>query len=379
MQQFDLPQYADCRLCVVFSNNRFKHEELSLHRVVIAQSPPLAALLGSGETDNNGLSLVHLEVPSSFVDPITVRCALRICYGQSPWDFVGLEKSEKSSQLVREDWINWMQNALAFAASGIILQLVDVVSRGTQIASSIVGWDNIETALKFVMEGVVEDVPENNSNAETVQQLQGLGISNGSAPSTISMQPLGKVNPSMTILRPYTHGVAAYRLKQVCLRFMSDQLSLFKDWTLNKSAPPLTYLDRLPIKVDSRPSSSSSRLCHIQFGSLPREVPEDSDSVGFQLSSIVLSMPFVLLQELIEQIEHVVSTEMIMSIVAERERRRQTVLRDKYVSYSQRLAMPETWAPVGWQEVLKAVDIDGTRQTTILRTWTGFRNPLDVQ
>ena len=98
-----------------------------------------------------------------------------------------------------------------------------------------------------------------------------------------------------------------------------------------------------------------------------------------KISSIVLSIPYVLLLELVEQIEHVLSADKIISIVAERERRRQLVLRDKSVSYDQRAAMIEAWVPVGWEEVVKTIDVDGTKQTTISRTWTGFRNPLAEQ
>lgn len=378
MQHFDSPQYADCRLRVTFSNNKYTPEELLVHRVVIAQSPTVAKLLTSSEIDNDGMKLVHLEVLSSFVDPIAIRSALRTCYGQSPWSFVGLDKSKQASPLGFDDWTCWMQNALAFTAAGIVLQMVDVVARGTQIVSSILSWHTIEAALKFVMEGVVDGIPDDVPDEGNVL-LQGLGISDGLDPSSVSAQPLRDSNPSMTSLSPYTHGVAAYRVKQLCLRFISDDFSQSDDWTLKAAARALKHLDRLPLEVDSRSPSSSTRLSHIQFGSLPMKAPAGSTSINMKISSIVLSIPYVLLLELVEHIEHVISADKITSIVAERERRRQLVLRDKSVSYDQRAAMIEAWVPVGWEEVVKTIDVDGTKQTTISRTWTGFRNPLEEQ
>lgn len=378
MQHFDSPQYADCRLRVTFSNEKYTPEELLVHRVVIAQSPTLASLLSSSETDKDGMKLVHLEVLSSFVDPIAIRSALRTCYGQSAWNFVGLEKPKQASPLGFDDWTCWMENALAFTAAGIVLQLVDVVARGTQIVSSILGWHTIQPALKFVMEGVVDSIPDDESDEGNVQP-QGLGISDGLDSSSVSAQPLRDPNPSMTSLSPYTHGIAAYRVKQLCLRFISDDLAHSDDWALKVAAPALKHLDRLPLEVDSRSPTSSSRLSHIQFGSLPMKAVAGSTSINTKISSIVLSIPCTLLLELVEQIEHVVGADKITSIVAERERRRQLVLRDKSVSYNKRAALTEVWIPVGWAEAVKTIDVDGTKQTTISRTWTGFRNPLEEQ
>lgn len=377
-QHFDSPQYADCRLRVTFSNSKYTPEELLVHRVVIAQSPTLATLLTSSETDNDGMKLVHLGVLSSFVDPIAIRSALLTCYGQSPWNFVGLDKPKQSSPLSSDDWTCWMENALAFAAAGIVFQLVDVVARGTQIVSSILGWHTIQPALKFIMEGVIDGIPDDESDGGIVQ-LQGLGISDGLNPSSVSVQPLRDSNPSMTSLSPYTHGIAAYRVKQLCLRFMSDQISFFNDLTLKPAARALKHLDRLPLEVDSQSPSSRSHLSHIQFGSLPMKAPRESTSINTKISSIMLSIPYVLLLELVEQIEHVIGADTITSIVAERERRRRMVLRDTSVSYDQRTAMMEAWVPVGWEEAVNTIDVDGTKQTTISRTWTGFRNPLDEQ
>lgn len=373
-QHLDSPQYADCRLRITFSNNRHTSQELSVHRVIIAQSPTLATLLTSSETDRDGMKLLHLEVLSSFVNPIAIRSALRTCYGQSPWNFVGLDKPKQASPLGFDDWTYWMENALAFTAAGIMLQLVDVVARGTQIVSSILGWHTIQPALKFVMEGVVDNMPDDESDERNVQ-LQSLGISDGLNPS----QPLHDPNPSMTRLNPYTHGIAAYRVKQLCLRFISDDFAQSDDWTLKAAAPALKHLNRLPLEVDSRSPSSSSRLSHIQFGSLPIKGPAGSRSINTMISSIVLSIPCVLLLELVEQIEHVIGADKITSIVAERERRRQLVLRDKSVSYDQRAAMMEAWIPVGWEEAVNTTDVDGTKQTTIVRTWAGFLNPLEEQ
>lgn len=373
-QHFDSPQYADCRLRITFSNSRHTPHELSVHRVIIAQSPTLATLLTSSETDRDGMKLVHLEVPSSFVDPIAIRSALRTCYGQSPWNFVGLDKQKQASSLGLDDWTHWMENALAFTAAGVLLQLVDVVARGTQIVSSILGWHTIQPALKFVMEGVIDSVPDDESEEGNVQR-QGFGISGGLGPS----QPFHDPNPSKTRLSPYTHGIAAYRVKQLCLRCISDDFAQFDDWTLKAAAPALKHLDRLPLEVDSRSPSSSSRLSQIQFGSLPMKAPAGPRSIDTMISSIVLSVPCVLLLELVEQIEHVIGADKITSIVAERERRRQLVLRDKSVSYDQRAAMMEAWIPVGWEEAVNTTDVDGTKQTTISRTWAGFQNPSEEQ
>lgn len=375
-QNFDSPQYADCHLRVIYSDNRLEPEEFFLHRVVIAQSPALADLLASSELDNNGLRLIQIEVLSTFVTPATLRLALRSCYGQSAWDFIGLETSRESAGSPTGVPDTWMRDALAFAAAGTLLHMEDVVARGTQIASAILNWDNIETALSFVMEGVVDGVPEMNSEAEEVQ-LQSEGINGSMTQSGAKGPTLPETNRPMTSLNPYTHGVAAYRLKQLCLRFLSDKIS--REWSLNTSAGPLKNFDRLPVKVKGQATSTSSRLSHIQFGSLPTQPPEDEHSLDFRLSSVILSIPHFLLQELLEQVDHVLTAKTVRSIVSERERRRRQALQDGSVLCSQRTALLKTWGAVGWQEVANIADVDGTQQITITRKWTDFREPSDEQ
>ena len=376
IRNFDSPQYADCRLYVTYRGDRFEAEELLLHRVVIAQSPKLAALLASCEIDSNGMRLVRIEVLGSFVTPTTLRHALRTCYGDSAWDFIAFSNPQNPSvyKTEIEDAVSWMENALAFAAAGNVFQLGDVVSRGIQIASKILSWDNLERALTFAVEGVVDAVPDDYIDEGNVQ-LRRLDNSGALSPTSTLGQSYPNFSPSMTSLSPYTHGVAAYRLRQLCLRFISEHFP--PNWQLNTFARPLQDLDRLPIRVESRSAPSTSRLSHIQFGSLPTEVPEDLSSLGTKISSIVLSVPYAFLQELLVQTQHSLSTETLTSIVLERERRRQKALRDRSIGYSQRVALLEAWAPVGWEEVVNTVGLDGSPQTTISRNWTGFRNPLD--
>ena len=375
-QNFNSPQYADCRLRVIYENNNIEPEEFLLHRVVVAQSPALATLLATSEMDNHGIRLIHLEALGSFLTPTALRLALQTSYGQSPWDFIGLDIPQGSSRPQTIDAALWMRNALAFAAAGNLLQLEDVVARGVQIASTILSWDNIETALAFTMEGLVDSVPKDCLDKEHVQP-QGLGISGATTPPGALGQSFPAPTRSMTSLNPYRYGVAAYRVKQLCLRYLCDNFPA--NWKLNKSAHPSRCVDRLPVEVKGQAPSASSRFRHIQFGSLPALQPEDTDGLEGRMSSIVLSIPYSLLQELLEQADDVVDAKSVATIVSERERRRQQALKDQSVSYNQRATMPEAWGAVGWEESVTTVDVEGTPLTTISREWTGFRNPSDEQ
>lgn len=374
LHHFDSSQFSDCLLRVTFGSATFQPEEFQLHRLVVAQSPVLAVLLASSEADPLGTRQIHLEAQGSFITPAALRLALRTCYGQSAWEFVGLDSPATSSASQELEARSWMESALAFIAAGNALQLEDVVSRGTQIAGTIVSWDNIEMALGFATEGIVDHALETYP-AEGLHEANESAVDGVASPSGALKQASSEPEPSMMSLKPYVHGVAAYRMKQLCLRFLSS--SFHSGWNLTPSARPLTKLDRLPVKIESRPSSSNSRFSHIQFGSLPIPILEDPNSLGYRLSSIVLSLPHSILAELFEQLDQMLSAETITTVVSERERRRKVALRDASVSYEQRLASSEAWYPVGWQESVNTIDSDGLQQTTMARTWTGFRNPLD--
>ena len=372
LQRFDSSEYADCCLRVIYRDNQYEPEELYLHRVLIAQSPALVALLTLSEFQDPGIRSIQLEVPSTFVNPTSLRLALRTCYGQSAWDFVGIDASQASTMSQAELSISWMRNALAFTAAGTMLQLEEVVSRGTQVASTIMSWDNLETAITFAMEGVVDSIPRSATDGIGTQ-AENAGSNGPPGTSDVLGDSFPDSHRSMTVLKPYTNGVAAYRLKQLCLRFLSAKLT--DDWKLNTSADPLESIDRLPIHVKGQSVLKNTRLSNIRFGSLPLQIPEDLDSANMRMSSIILSVPYNFLHELLELIEPPLSTKTIASIVSERERRRTKALQDTSVSYHQRIAMPDAWGSVGWHESVNVIDIGGTQQTTISRDWTGLHSP----
>lgn len=366
LRNFNVDEYADCRLLVVHDADTFKPISLSLHRILVARSPTLRHLLKKrGECRENDVTThLSLRLTDRFITPSAIEAALRTCYGVPASSFTGKDTGVMPTKSKSKDEfsISWMKESLAFAATGHLLQLEEVVLRGLEIASKILNWENLENALSFALESGLHR--EHNAKATVFPHNRPISPrSTDTSPSAESvLTPSSVEDPTLgpsiqhssseqeasadESFRPQIR--CAFDLLLRCLRFMA--LEIPDSWELDFSARPLANVYRLPVTVESRYALPNSRLSKIQFGEHPSESSSKCREHDSLASSVVLSLRFSHLKYLLS-----VGCERVKSqlheIVAERERRRRIVLQSESVDWRvRRAAVDLEWAEVGYEE-----------------------------
>ena len=385
-QSFDLPEYADCRLILNHKNERFNKKGWFLSSLLLAQSPKLREMLKTSQPGADSRRLIELTLTDRLTTPNSMESALRVCYGESPLTFTGVNPQDQYTMSKAQFLVPWMTEALTYAATGCLLQLDGVVLRGLDVASKILDWENLEVALSFGLESDFER--GRSASADVVPVYRSLYEFNGD-PSTsyASIAPRSKECPasetpdhptgSTTSSEDYQQPPpqSAFDLLMQCLRFITDNFPV--TWQLDVSARPLADVDRLPVTPESRSPLSKSRLSCIQFGEHPSEATAKSTNRNVLISTILLSLPFVWLDYLLKSVEEPIRQN-IKSIVKERERRRQIVLQSGSIPWEQRDAAKDyEWAEAGYEESV-VMSEDG--EMTLSRKYTGVarHTPDDI-
>ena len=366
LQNFNNENYADCRLHLTHHFDRFAETEWFLSRLLLAQSPILRDLLQLAEVDEDGKKVVPLKLTDRFITPTSMDSALRVFYGESPLFFTGASASAQSAKSKAEVSTSWMAESLAYAASGCLLHLELVVLRGLQIASKILDWDNLEVALSFGLESGLER--EWNVSAGVIPAYGPLlpRATDTSPSSRVLITPGSSSDPvvevssnhdssSETHQQPDPH--SAFDLLLQCLRFVKNNFP--SSWEFDVSARPLAEVDRLPVTAESRSPLSKSRLSRIQFGDHPSEATTKSGDHNVLISTILLSLPFIWLDNLLKSVGEPISRNLGL-IIKERERRRQIVLQSQSAPDRQRFAARKhEWAEAGYEEYVESGNNDG--------------------
>jgi hypothetical protein len=379
LDQFDKPKYADIRLEVIHERDGLAMAEFYLHGLIMGQNVWWQELLKVFRNEHQGLKLIQLRSNDQFITPQAVRAALRVFYGEPPHLFIGSCLPIDFSKSNTDTSVTWMENALAFAASGYLLGLDEVITRGLHIASSILNWDNVEKALSFALnDGLDPNLDPGHAlrvdSLLSSAQTSAACISSANHGAGDSIQaPTGPCTGSCTPQPKTACSRRSSSLMFQCLNYIASEFP--PSWSLVVSAYPMTDIDRLPVIAKSQSPSNKSRLIRIQFGDCPPEIlsmPRHRDAM---LSSILLSLPFMPLKHILDQVAEPTRSRVIGPIVDERERRRTQVLKEGETIWNQKIVDADHWAHVGWKEFV--VPTQGS-SLALERRWTNFYEPPNV-
>ena len=356
LQHFNSPRYADCRIHISDPTKPEEGYDLLLHSILLTYSPLLAAKLASSEPSSDGIRLVSLDASEKFITPDAIESALFTCYGRPLCDFIGTTSDVAVTNA--QDSATWMDNALAFAAAGQLLELPAVVARGLQISMRILNWDNVETALSFALYGQAKPQTNGVDNAFEAPRLYNDHDDAVSSDNSIAQQ-LGIDKGS-----PNTESLVAS-----CLQMIVDQYP--ENWRMDASAPSLSFLNRLPETREKRRNITKPQLSRIKFGDLSPGEPGESHKpteLETRLSSIMISLPHSLVERIVSDLQDRLSLGSIQSLIEERERRRQLAVLEN-PACTTRTPNQDPHDPLGWEEYVETVtDADGAH-TRISRKW----------
>ena len=356
LQHFNSPRYADCRVHISVPNRPQEGYDLLLHSILLTYSPLLAAKLASSEPSSDGIRLMSLDASEKFITPDAIESALFTCYGRPLCDFIGTTHDFAVTNA--QDSATWMNNALAFAAAGQLLELPAVVARGLQISMRILNWDNVETALSFALYDQAKIHTKDADNALESKRLYSDHDDTVSNNNSIAQQP------GVDRISPNTESLVAS-----CLRMIVDQYP--KDWRLDASAPSLSSVNRLPETREKRRNATKPQLSRIRFGDLSPSEPAETHKPTEQetrLSSIMISLPHSLVERIVSDLQDRLSLESIQSLIEERERRRQLAVLEN-PACNTITSSQDPHDPLGWEEYVETVtNAEGT-YTRVPRRW----------
>jgi hypothetical protein len=299
--RFGNPEFAD-RVLDVGSPGKAPFVSIPVHQVIVARSKTLElALSAPTDTYRDGLKVTQLLVEDPFITAQAVMEALKFLYGAPlplPAKFLqGMQAFDNRAEQVDASGISRQRTdqALGFAAAGVFLQLPAVAHRGIDIALHILRWDNIERALEFALLG-------------------------GLSPSWIDAQSAPS-SPTYPLYDPYSSILLRGILAFISLGFPFD-------FQLNNAAPQLSGSPFMSSFVESRPPTHHPRLSMIRFGEIPVEDTARPTFATTILSSILLSLPFLVLRSLFDnaalggKLGWPVLVDIMKAVVEEREIRR---------------------------------------------------------
>ena len=373
LQYFKNPKYADCRLRFSFKNESYESLDLLLHRIILANSPFLAALLESSELASDGLRLSVLHVSDKYVTPQAIESALSTCYGGSPDDFPAAAREISGSEAQYS--VRTMENSLAFLAAGQLLVLPDVVAQGSSMAVRVLDMDTIEQALSFALEAFAKGDLESSEYVYAFLRGGARSCSaRGDGPSVDQQLEIKESSESLPISTETDAGRPFLENRFLFLRCLEWIVRYYRDdCSLDTSAQSLASIDRLPQIPQLPQNGPRSRLSCIQFGSLSSENDEEAPKPtnrNTTISSILLSLPFGLIEHIASELQHSLSAESLKALIDERERRRRRVLQE-HPDYNQTKASLEKGDPVGWEEYLDTTRDDERITHRIAKRWVG--------
>lgn len=315
--QFGSRVYADSVLKLYPGGGREMILCLPVHSVILGRNRKFADVISKSPPFHSeaGLRVLNVLTEDRFLDGPIFAEALKYLYSEDmlgPRNFLqGLppftgnvaESNGYGSPAQR------MSHALAYAAAGFWLELRCIVSRGLEIATELLRWDTVETALVFGLDGGldaswrVDDALEDSSSDDASSRFD-------------------------TDLVP-SYGSYSTHFLQTINGFLVHNFP--EDFELDTSAAPLHDIRRRPSMEEARPVSRNPRLSQIRFGEVPVDSTGPSQYVNSILSGILLSLPFPVLKALLEdfalcsRLGRGRVAQLMQAVVAEREAHRRKV------------------------------------------------------
>ena len=345
-QSFGNQTFSDCTLELRFSDDRYIPFSIPGHKLLLAQSSALQALLdrqgleGSNEHPNR-LLLVSND---RFLRPDAYLEALRRIYA---FPLLNMNSVVAIGYQSRQSGFESLDLGLGYAAAGHLLGIRPIVNRGVEIAGESINWLTVEKALDFALDGGLNPhwiMPGTTQNAPK------------QTTSTYGAVVDGLIKKSL-----------AFLLNNFPSRFQLD----------TTVADPI-HNSRLPFVHDARPNGHNPRLSAIKFGDHTSEVNVQTNgnlSPNLIASRILLNLPFHLLKYILESptpvdsvgvlADPITKQSMICMVIDEREKRRLKVA-NSGVPESERKHYSEKWEVVGWKE---SFEVDAKQIPILSRTW----------
>ncbi|GFF29438.1 hypothetical protein IFM58399_02280 [Aspergillus lentulus] len=325
LRLYDSEEFHDCRILLKSGKDNFPPITIRTHKVLIARSPLLAAVLKSPAAKQDIPEIVAMA-GENFLLVKAFGIALQSLYGLALLNQKRLrsmtlfslgytEESIKSSPYPINTAL--ADFAMCYATSGAFLQRRDIVETGIKLIVEVINWDNIELIFYFgfcISKFLV-----------TAPQIAELEKSSANQPATNNQATPNKVNDANDELLTKW----AAHLLTAALDFVVSRME--SDFALFPQAHCKGMPDRIPEYLDSSPTPSlpNPKLAEVKFGSFAALEEQKQSPEIVTTSAVLVCLPFEHLKEAFVKMNArgILSSSLAQAILRERERRRVQALR----------------------------------------------------
>lgn len=344
LPRFSNPAFADCQLHITEDNDDRKYT-FDGHRIILSRSSKLLDLFENSASPSSDalLAQVHVRLKGQYLRAKTLMDAIRYLYGGPLLQLDHQRPGSAGGEHIPSN-VERMDSALQNIATGAWLKVHPIASRGVDVATGLLHWETIATALAFALDGGLSHIWHVDDGSEDRVSV-----------SSSEDSPSRSETASSPTYDPYsTH------LLQRIVEFIVHVFPI--NFYLNAAAPQLSACPRLPSILSShetRASRSDPRLSQIRFGDIPVEDHQRPSFATTTVSSVLLSLPFQILKCVLEHYELTarLGPETVASImrqvIAEREARRVKVLNARMSSQSNDNADPQLVQNLFWEEYVE--------------------------
>lgn len=352
--QASYPEFTDYTLELRYTNELYPpSQRLPGHGLLLARSPTLKTLMIALARESRDDRTLLLKVDDRFVQPDGFLLAFKRLYGEPLLDINILGAPHLHSPMpVSVSSSQRFDLALGYAASGHILQMPPVITRGIEIACGLVNWDTLEKALDFALDGGLDSQWTQESSYQQ--------------PNT-----------------PSTYGPMVNMLIKCILDFIVH--SFPPKFQLDGSVDDSAKIRRLPASPGDRSSMQNDRVRSVKFGDHTQESVRPMNPMMATLSKILLNLPFHLLKYVLESqllgnghwSSIALRQKLLVSVITERENRRTKVYRNLQVPNAERKKGFTAWQAVGWQEYVEIQGGGGEGYPVLARKQVEFLLPAN--
>ncbi|GIJ88682.1 hypothetical protein Asppvi_007608 [Aspergillus pseudoviridinutans] len=325
LRLYDSEEFHDCRILLKSGKDNFPPITIRTHKVLIARSPLLAAILKSPAAKQEIPEIVAMA-SENFLLVKAFGIALQSLYGLALLNQKRLrsmtlfslgytEESIKSSPYPINTAL--ADFAMCYASSGAFLQRRDIVETGIRLIVEVINWDNIELIFYFgfcISKFLI-----------TAPQIAEPEKSSADQPATDSQGTPNKVNDANDELQTKW----AAHLLTAALDFVVSHMEA--DFTLFPQAHCKGMPDRIPEYLHSSPTPSlpNPKLAEVKFGSFTALEEQKQSPEVVITSAVLVCLPFKHLKEAFVKMNarRILSSTLAQAILLEREQRRVQALR----------------------------------------------------
>jgi hypothetical protein len=271
LNQFQDAHSSDCILEVESTGGGSL--KIEAHKLLLARSPILRKLI-QGRYEQSGRFSLNIDFPGKHFNGRSFADGIRHLYGGPLPTLDSLHGSAPRDK---------MAAALQFLAVGSFLSVDAISIRSMQLVFGLLRWDTVPTALAFALEG-------------------GLG------PTWHKQPRFPNGRPDDDVSRAY-HNSPMYEPYSTDLLFRLIDFvvhTIPQNFYIDPAAPELPEAPRLPSFVEAshgrHHSRHNPRLSQIRFGSITSEELQRPSPEATMISSILISLPFPILQNILEHI-----------------------------------------------------------------------------